>query len=273
MPWEVGHTLPTLSSFANNYCCVSTFNPTADGKFYRRKILFAGLHAVMIDDLGTKLPMSDLKMEPSALIETSPGNFQAWLFLDKPIFSLVKAETLVDEMIAAGISAEMDPGMKGVTRVARLPVSSNGKEKHRGDRGQVWPQVTHKAALDTRYTPEDIAACYGLDLTPRREAPPPPPPAKGIPTVYARIFKYLQILGKYKQTIRPGYHEIVCPWIDEHSDGAATGTYYTEPEGLNSWHGGFMCHHGHCGERDISDLAAWVQAQIDMEQDEYKEPE
>src|SRR6202000_1561997 len=118
---------------------------------------FSGLHAVMIDDLGTKLPMSDLKMEPSALIETSPGNFQAWLFLDKPITSIGFAEPLIDEMIKAGISAEMDPGMKGVTRVARLPDSSNGKLKYRGPKNQVWPQVTHKAALDLRYTPEQIA--------------------------------------------------------------------------------------------------------------------
>jgi len=264
MPWEIGRTLPTLSPFANNYCCVSTFHPTSEGKFYRRKILFAGLHAVMIDDLGTKLPMSDLKMEPSVLIETSPGNYQAWLFLEMPIFTISAAETLIDEMIAAGISAEMDPGMKGVTRVARLPVSSNGKDKHRGPGGKVWPQVTHKAALDTRYTPEDIAACYGLDLTPKREAPPPAPPAKGVEIEYARILEWLKFLGHYKQTIRPGYHEIVCPWLSEHSDGASTGTYYTEPEGLNSWHGGFMCHHGHCGDRDISDLYGWVNSQIDM---------
>jgi hypothetical protein len=263
-PWQVGKILPTLNPFANNYCSVSSFAEHNDGKFYRRKVLFAGLHAVMIDDLGTKLPMSDLKMEPSVLIETSPGNYQAWLFLAKPIFTIGGAETLVNEMIAKGITAELDPGMKGVTRVARLPVSSNGKAKYLGPRGQVWPQVTHKAALDQRYTPEDIAKVYGLDLTHKREAPPPPPPRAGIDAERATVIKWIKLFGHHKAELRPGYHEIVCPWLDSHSDGADTGTYYTEPEALNSWHGGFMCHHGHCGERDISDLMGWLRAMKDM---------
>jgi hypothetical protein len=264
MPWALGKPLPTLNPFANNYVCVSTFNPTAEGEFFRRKVLFAGLHAVMIDDLGTKLPMSDLKMEPSVLIETSPGNFQAWLFLEAPIFTIIGAETLVNEMIAAGISAEMDPGMKGVTRVARLPISSNGKAKYRGPKNEVWPQVTHKAALDVRYTPSQIADIYGLDLTPKREAPPPAQPRSGIDLEHSTVVKWLKVLGNWKDEMRPGYHEIICPWMEEHSDGADTGTYYTEPEGLNSWKGGFMCHHGHCGERDISDLIGWLRAMKDM---------
>jgi hypothetical protein len=264
MPWKIGKPLPTLNPFANNYVCVSSFNATAENQFYRRKVLFAALHAVMIDDLGTKLPMSDLKMEPSALIETSPGNFQAWLFLEVPIPTIVGAETLINEMIRAGISAEMDPGMKGVTRVARLPVSSNGKEKYRGPKGQVWPQVVHKAALDVRYTPEDIAAAYGLDLTPKREAPPPPPPRAGIDVERAGLIKWIRLFGHHKGEMRPGYHEIVCPWMESHSDKSDTGTYYTEPEALNSYQGGFMCHHGHCGERDINDLIGWVRAMKEM---------
>lgn len=263
-PWRHGKPLPTFNPFANNYVCVSSFNASADDKFYRRKILFAGLHCVMIDDLGTKLPMSDLKMKPTVLIETSPGNFQAWLFLDKPISTIIGAETLIDQMIAAGISADLDPGMRGVTRVARLPVGSNGKLKYRSDTGAVWPQRVAEANLELRYTPADIADAYGLDLTPRREPPPPPQPRAGIDREHGEAIFLLKLLGIHKECLRPGYHELICPWLDSHSDGAATGTYYTEPEGLNSWHGGFMCHHGHCGERDINDLIGWLRANRDM---------
>ena len=259
-PWMFGKPLPTFNPFANNYVCVSSFHPSADNNYYRRKILFAGLHCVMIDDLGSKLPMSDLKMEPTVLIETSPGNFQAWLFLEKPITSLPAAETLIDQMVSAGISAELDPGMRGVTRVARLPVGSNGKTKYRSPTGAVWPQRVASARLGLRYTPEAIAKAYGLDLTIRREAPPPPKPNGGIDAERGNIIKWLKVLGFHKEELRPGYHEIICPWLGTHSDGAATGTYYTEPEGLNSWHGGFMCHHGHCSERDISDLTGFVRA-------------
>lgn len=260
-PWRFGKRLPTFNPFANNYVCVSSFHATPEGKFYRRKILFSALHCVMIDDLGTKLPMSDLKMEPTVLIETSPGNFQAWLFLEQPITTLIGAETLIEQMIAAGISAELDPGMRGVTRVARLPVGANGKIKYRSADGAVWKQRVAKASLELRYTPEQIAAAYGLDLTPKRDAPPPAQPRTGIETEYLTVVKWLKTFGYHKEELRAGYHEIICPWLASHSDGAATGTYYTEPEGLNSWHGGFMCHHGHCGERDITDLLGWLRAE------------
>ena len=193
MPWVIGKTLPTLNPFANNYVCVSSFHPTPEGKYYRRKVLFAGLHCVMIDDLGTKLPMSDLKLKPSALIETSPGNFQAWLFLDRPLWTLASAETLINQMIAAGISAEMDPGMKGVTRVARVPVGANGKPKYKGPKGEVWRQRVAEAALERRYTPDDIASAYGLDLTPRRTAPPPPPPRNGLDDERVFLIKWLKL--------------------------------------------------------------------------------
>jgi len=261
MPWRLGKVLPTLNPFANNYVCVSCFHAADDNKYHRRKVQFASLHAVMIDDLGTKLPMSDLKMKPSCLVETSPGNFQAWLFIEKPLLTIASAETLINEMIRAGISAEMDPGMKGVTRVARVPVGANGKAKYRGDGGKVWQQVVHEAALELRYTPEQIAEAYGLDLTPRREAPPPALPRAGIDVERAGLIKWIKLLGIHKEEQRPGYHEITCPWADAHSDKGTTGTYYMEPEALNSYHGGFLCHHGHCMDRDISDLVGWVRAQ------------
>lgn len=261
MPWSHGKPLPTLNPFANNYVCVSSFFPTPDNKYYRRKVLFAGLHCVMIDDLGTKLPMSDLKMKPTVLIETSPGNFQAWLFLTKPIFTIGAAETLINEMIRAGISAEMDPGMKGVTRVARVPVGANGKAKYRGPKGETWPHKVAEANLQLRYAPEEIASAYGLDLTPRREAPPPAPPRTGIDVERSGVIKWLKVLGLHKEEVRAGYHEIECPWAESHSDKGTTGTYYMEPEALNSFHGGFVCHHGHCMDRDISDLVGFVRAQ------------
>lgn len=266
MPWLKGKVLPTLNPFNNNYVCVSSFTSAPDPKtgqpkFNRRKVQFASLHAVMIDDLGTKLPMADLKMKPSALIETSPGNFQAWLFLEQPLKTIAGAETLINEMIRVGISAENDPGMKGVTRVGRVPVGANGKQKYRGPKGEVWRQVCHEANLDLRYTPEQIADVYGLDLTIKREPPPPPPPRTGIDIERAGLIKWIKLLGLHKEEQRPGYHEIICPWAEAHSDKGTTGTYYMEPEPMNSYQGGFLCHHGHCLDRDISDLVGYIRAQ------------
>jgi hypothetical protein len=260
-PWAPGKRFPGLNPFANNYVCVSSFALTLNGECYRRKVQFAGLHAVMIDDLGTKLPMSDLRMEPSVLVETSPGNFQAWLFLEEPIRSLVAAETLIDQMIRRGITPDADPGMRGVTRIARLPVGANGKLKYRSETGAVWPQRVAEVDLDRRYTPEDIARVYGLDLTPPHRVQPSARPRGGVDPEHAELIQVLRILGMHCDELREGYHAILCPWSDTHSDRGKTGTYYMEPNPDNAWRGGFQCHHGHCGERDINDLIGWARTQ------------
>jgi len=263
-PWQPGKRLPTLSPFNNNYLSVSSFHPTVNGERYRRKVSFAGLHAVMIDDLGTKLPMTDLRMQPSVLVQTSPGNYQAWLFLEEPIRSLPAAERLIDQMIHHGITAAADPGMKGVTRIARLPCGSNGKAVNCRN-GKPWTQPdVVDARLELRYTVQEVAVAYGLDLTLPRCAPPLPRPRGGIDAEHARVIQFLQALDMHLDELREGYHAIRCPWADQHSDRGKTGTYYMEPNADNAWRGGFMCHHGHCGERDINDLLGWIRAQIDM---------
>ncbi len=147
--------------------------------------------------------------------------------------------------------------------VARVPGGSNGKAKYRGPGGEVWPQVVHEADLSLRYDPSAFAEAYGLDLTPRREPPPPAVPRSGVDIERAGVIKWLKLFGNHKEQVREGYHEIICPWADAHSDKGTTGTYYMEPEALNSYHGGFVCHHGHCMDRDISDLVGWVRAQKD----------
>lgn len=217
----------------------------------------------MIDDLGTKLPMSDLRLEPSALVETSPGNFQAWLFLDVPIRSLPHAEALIDAMIESGISADLDPGMKGVTRVARLPFGCNGKPKYRDERGHAWAQNLVSSS-PVRYSPRAVAEAYNLaDIEPRKPRSVAREPRNGVDPERAGILKWLKLFGLHNEEVREQYHSIVCPWSDQHSDGGKSGTYYMEPLAANAWMGGFVCNHGHCMERDINDLVGWVRARRD----------
>jgi RepB DNA-primase from phage plasmid len=260
-PWKRGMRLPVKAGnpFANNYVCVSTFHPDSEGKVYRRKMLFAGLYAVMIDDLGTKLPMADLRMEPSALIETSPGNFQAWLFLAAPIRDAALADRLIEQMVERGISAEMDPGMKGITRVARLPVGVNRKAKY-GEHG--FKHVVHKFDPAIKYTHREIADCYGLSLAVQTREPPKPP-RNGIDPERANLAHWLGLLGLLGRELRDGYYELECPWADAHSDRGKTGTYFVTPGEGNSYRAGFICHHGHCSERDINDLIGFVRARKD----------
>lgn len=258
-PWTPGNRVPRFLASNNNYVCVSSFARSGDGRFYRRKMLFDALHALMIDDLGTKLPMSDLKLAPSALIETSPGNHQAWLFLKQPIRSLKRAEALIDAMISQGINSPADPGMKGVTRVARLPEGTNGKKKYN-------PAHRHRVVesnLDLRYAAEDIIATYNLNVVEKApdEAIVKP---RFLDPDRLKMLGWLKELGHYQYKVRAEYHAILCPFYEQHSDRSATGTYFMEPGPGNTWMGGFVCNHGHCSDRDINDLMAWVRAQHDM---------
>jgi hypothetical protein len=259
VPWSPGMRKPILSPRNNNYTCVSAFFRAQDSKYYRRKLLWVSLHALMIDDLGTKLPMSDLLVSPSAFIETSPGNHQAWLFLDEPLLDINKADALINAMIETGISANADPGMKGVTRVARLPDGANGKAKL----GKPFPSVLHTFNPEMRYSVQQIIDKYNLQLKQRANTSDVPIPRAGIDPERRDAIKWLKVLEHHITSIRAGYHQILCPWWEDHSDKCRTGTYFMEPEAGNAWSGGFNCHHGHCSDRDINDLIGWVRAKKD----------
>ena len=162
----------------NGYVAVSSFRPDAAlGEYRRRKANFARLHAVMLDDLGdgpgAKLPMRHADRLPvSALVETSPRNYQAWLFLeaDADTDDRERAERLIERMIAQGLAADTDPGMSGVTRYGRLPVGVNGKVKYL-EHGRPFAVRLVRWNPEFRYTVAEVAQAFGLDLTATRQAP------------------------------------------------------------------------------------------------------
>lgn len=236
----------------NNYVCVSTFKRAEDGKHRRRRDCWSGLHMVLLDDLGTKIPFDALRLKPSCLVETSPSNFQAWLFLTQPERNQQKAQALVDGLIAAGAS---DPGAGNLTRYGRLPTGINGKAKYAKD-GQPFTHRVHVWAPEQRYTPEQIANAYGFDLA-AASKPRPKRTAKPVGAGYVPI---LEAAGLYLEPIRgiEGGHRIICPWHEGHTGKDTTGTAYWEPSEENGMHGGFKCQHGSCAHRTIADLTFFV---------------
>ena len=235
----------------NNYVCISSFHRAEDGKHRRRKDCWAGLWLVLLDDLGTKIQPEALRLAPSCLVETSPGNFQAWLFLASPERNQTKAQALIDGLIKAGAS---DPGAGNLTRYGRLPTGINGKAKYAKD-GKAFGQRCHEWQPSRRYTPEQIAQAHGFDLaasqprTPRRKPSDSKPAGSGyLPT--------LEAAGLYLEPIRGfhGGHRIVCPWHESHTSKDTTGTAYFEQDEQNDGRGGFKCQHGHCAHRTIADL-------------------
>ena len=260
----------------NRYITVSTFEGNR-----RRKSEFDSMVAIMVDDPGTKIKFENIVLPPTFWLETSPGNYQAWYFLAKPITDRPYAESIVNAMIAQGLSKDgKDPGMKGVTRYGRLPGGWNNKESlekpHRVE-----------AYEDTRgcnyYTAEDIIEAYDLDLEAVASAYNSSidgavdildiGTAKGDP-----IYQMIDSLGliKYEQGHK---FEITCPWVDDHTGGVDNGTALLVQPGGSL---GFKCHHGHDEHKTLEDVHDWLyenhfelynEYYPEDEDEEFEEPE
>jgi len=236
----------------NNYINCSSFAPPADGIFKARNNQFAACHFLLLDDLGGKLPIARLGgFQPSWLLETSPGNYQAGIILAEPIADASVATALLNAIISAKLC---DPGASGPqNRWARLPVGSNGKPKYANDKGEPFRCRLIEWNPEKRYRPEQLIADLQLEiLAPEKKATKRPagffrdeadtvlmPMATENPVITA-----LKTRGLYKTPLGSGKHDVTCPWKHEHTDAIDTGTAYFEPDELYPV-GGFCCQHSH----------------------------
>ena len=258
-PWSEDDEMK-IGTHANNYFSLSVFRPDDAGQYRRQKKHFVALCAVMLDDVGTKVSMERMTLTPSWLLETSTGNFQAGYILGQPIEDGAMADGLVNAIVAAGLC---DPGANGPrARLARLPVAINSKYA---------PPFQCRMVLwspDLRYSVEELVD--GLQLEKLRIGRPQRKTMRGtaerprdcdgvwIPRPEENaVLAALRDRGLYKAPLGDGRHDISCPWVNEHTDKVDGGTAYFEPD--DSWPvGGFKCHHGHCTERHIRDLLAYL---------------
>lgn len=238
------------------------------GDIRRRKANFVAMHAVMIDDVGTKVLRDKLLLKPSAAIETSPGNFQAYLFLrqkDGATRDRALCERLIKAMIKSGLTASgKDPGMDGVTRYGRLPIGINGKGKYVEQLGRAFPTRCVVFKPNLRYAIAEVAAAWHLDLS----APGPtmyntvvpitPALVKSAGAQFTALIKTFQKMNMYLGR-REAWHDVICPWVEDHTDRCTSGTAIAEPSAANGYMGGFVCHHGHCREtRSMRDIREWL---------------
>lgn len=264
--WEAGH-MPAAGFDAahNNYFTLATFHPDEAGRFRRRKDRFVGLHAVMLDDAGTKVPMDRLTLPPTWLLETSPGNHQAGYLLAEPLRDGAAADRLMKAIIEAGLC---DPGAGGPrARLARLPVGVNGKHTPPfASRLQQW-------APERRYTVEQLVSGLQIEMRvagrPKRGAQRPAQdrPAEAYLVWIPRpdenaVVVALRALGIYKVRLGGGKHDITCPWVHEHTGQVDGGTAYFEPDDSYPI-GGFKCQHGHCAGRHVRDLLSFLGVEVD----------
>lgn len=262
-----------LSAANNNYLGCASFYPGDDGSFKARKAQFAACHFLMLDDLGTKVPLDRLAgFELSWLIETSPGNHQGGIILAEPLTDGAVAVRLLNAVIDSGLC---DGGATGpLSRWARLPVAINGKPKYAGEDGVPFQCRLIEWRPDARYTPQEIVDRLQLELAPagrpKKTATPSAsagdasrnlgndaddvltPKAAENPVVAA-----LKARGLYKTPLGSGKHDITCPWVQEHTDQLDTGAAYFEPDEFYSV-GGFCCQHSHRDKYHIRALLEFL---------------
>lgn len=239
---------------ANNYLAVSSFKAGDDGRIHRRKANFAAMHLVMVDDVGTKVPVGSITLEPSYQLETSPGNFQCGYLLAEPVTDRALAEAVVEALVAQGLATDgKDPGMKGVTRYGRLPCGINNKPALVAEHGRPFAVRLVEWEPGRRYPITDVIGAYGLKLGKPRAASPEREPTT--PPGDDPLLDWLGANGHIQGSANAeGWTPVSCPWVGEHTGGTDTGAAYLAP-------GGFKCHHGHCERRTIHDLRAWAKSQ------------
>ncbi len=149
----------------NTYFSVAAVRRAEDGTLSRRKSHFARLLALVADDVDP----DDLMATPSWGIETSPGKRQVGILLDSqdPDCSNLDLVTrLVTAMAEAGF-VKADKSGNNAVRYVRLPVGQNQKPRDSGP----FSHVLEHWNPNNRYTLEDAAGIFGIDLESLRHAP------------------------------------------------------------------------------------------------------
>lgn len=264
-------TAHLLAQEHNNFMGCSSYYPGDDGSFKARKSNFAACHFLMLDDLGTKVPLERLgDFKLSWLIETSPNNFQGGILFSEPLTDSDEAVRLLNAVIDAGLC---DAGARSpLTRWARLPVAINGKPEHMTDAEKPFQCRLIQFNPTTRYTPIEIVDLLKLKLAPiglskKKYSTDDQSFAlhstnQAIEVFMPRsdenpVLTALKAKNLYKTPLGSGKHDVTCPWVFEHTDSLDTGAAYFQPDEKFPV-GGFCCQHSHSEKYNIKELLEFL---------------
>lgn len=231
------------------YTCISTVVdvPRAN-KLSRKTESLVATHAIVLDDIGTKVDDLKVNLDPSIIIETSPGNFQYWYLLTSPA-DPAKAAALIEGIAAAGLT---DMGARRADRIVRVPGSINRKPELEEP---FAARIVHIEPRRT-YTLSEIELGLGVTSTeprdPRSSRPPSLEEGETDP-----VFDWLLEHGHVIEGPNPrGWYAIHCPWENEHTGDVDHGTDY-----MPGRPGVFKCLHSHGPELDNTSLRQWIEDQ------------
>ena len=257
------------------------------GNFMRRaKDNFVGMVAIMVDDVGdtdgtmgpgAKIQASKITVQPSWKVCTSPHCWQYWYLLERMVTERDIAERFIDDLVASGLTSDAkDPGMKGVSRVGRLPMGLNNKLKYQ-EGGAPAPDVYGADFTGQRFTLGGLAKAFGL--------PDPFRPVERksfngyatleeAPKSFRIMEQFLAWCGLIKHDSGDEVIEITCPWLSAHGTKGNgpddSGSKYFRPSINNGFKGGFYCWHSKCQHKHILDLVQWAEQKAIAEMNREK---
>ena len=225
------------------------------GEYRNKKSQFYGLHALVLDDVGSKVDPNALT--PTAKIESSPGNYQ-WVYFLKEILT---DEALVHQLVHAVYSdgGLTDPGGKLINKFMRLPAGVNNKVL---DDGTVNSFEVALVELNDEvfYTVDELVKGFGITLTPVGGVGEVyQPDTGGMPPVDS-VLEWMRRRGMVQDETPDagGFIKIQCPWHAGHTAPGDWAGYNPLGAGGQPDTRGFHCFHGHCNERKTHDFLEFV---------------
>lgn len=196
---------------------------------------------MMLDDIGTKSKIPPLK--PTAIVETSPGNYQYWYaYSEQPT-----VEEHCAALTAIAAAGYTDPGATNAVRNCRLPGSVNQKP---GRDAFVCREIEFNKV---EYTLEEI--CAALDVTPAEVGNAQRITFRVKDTGNDTVLAWLNDQGLVTSNVNAeGWCGVVCPNHEGHTDGQIEARYRPLDRS-------FCCYHAHCDALDSNFFCEWVAEQ------------
>lgn len=254
----------------NNYLSCASFHAAQNDELRIKESFAVAYHCLVLDDVGSKTAFDAMPdIDPSWVLETSPGNFQVGYRLRTPTADFETVKAAQKQFFDRGLG---DKAAGGVVRWVRLPNGVNGKPKYRDKHGNPFRCRLVTWNPEVSYELNDLVSVVA-------------PPAGTMPValenpvllpVHAAVSHFcipdevyqpahptnpvvvaLKEGKLYKREASPGVHEICCPWHAEHTDPEDDRAYLFEPS-PNFPMGGFKCHHSHGGKYRLGALLEHV---------------
>ena len=258
------------------YFATATCVPDDEGNLRNQKKLFSKLHVVVLDDIGTKIPVDKIPadLKPTYIIESSEGNFQYGYVLEDPIDSLELAEALIQLVYESGLT---DAGGKMPTKLVRMPCGVNGKKGPKRDfrvhlvetDGPFWtPEAMLKImdiGVDWKEVVEDPSTVLKKRAIRSAGVTPWSPIKSQASTLNGIVDPVLEWLYENNKVLQEteDWITVKCPWHMDHSPGSGEVAGYS-PLGRGDGYEHmrtFSCFHDHCKTRTTMDYLSYIAAE------------